>query len=363
MLDLPHAFRHALRGARRDRGFVAMVVLTLAVGIGATTAALSVAASVLLSPLPLRDDSRLLLVTKTVPAGSVLVPFSYREIAAWREASHTLESIAGVQYDGAWPWPAEHGDRAMTVTGTAVTGNFFEVLGAEPVIGRLLREEDAVAGAEVVAVIGYSLWRREFAGNPAVVGQTLRLNGRPAAIVGVAPRGFAFPDGADVWRPLDMAPDALDEGWFSLVARLRSGATIGHASEEAAILRQQLRAIAPKQLPPGLLTVTVPFKDAIVGDARPVLVLFVAAAVLLFLVGCLNVGNLLLVRGIAREREITLRAALGATRSRLVGELLTESTEPGGRGRNTRRARRILASAGAHRRCTCRASAPRAGWL
>ena len=325
MLDLPHAFHHALRGARRDRGFVAMVLLTLAVGIGATTAALSVAASVLLSPLPLSDDSRLLLVTKTLPAGSTLVPFSPREIAAWREASRTLDSIAGVQYDGAWPWPAEHGDRAMTVTGTAVTGNFFEVLGAQPVAGRLLREEDAVAGAEEVAVIGYNLWRREFAGNPAAVGQRIRLAGRAATIVGVAPQGFAFPDGADLWQPVALAPDTLDEGWFSLVARLRSGATIGYAPEEAAILGRHLRATAPKQQPPDLLTVTVPFKDAIVGDVKPVLVLFVAAAVLLFLVGCLNVGNLLLVRGIAREREITLRAALGATRARLVGELMTES--------------------------------------
>ena len=178
---------------------------------------------------------------------------------------------------------------------------------------------------EEVAVIGYNLWRREFGGNPAAVGQSIRLAGRAATIVGVAPQGFAFPDGADVWQPLALAPDTLDEGWFSLVARLKSGATIGHAAEEAAILRRHLRATAPKQQPPDLLTVTVPFKDAIVGDVKPVLVLFVAAAVLLFLVGCLNVGNLLLVRGIAREREITLRAALGATRARLAGELMTES--------------------------------------
>jgi putative ABC transport system permease protein len=324
MPDLRQALRHARRLVRHSRGFVAIVVTTLGVGIGAATAAMSVAAGVLRNALPVRDESRLVLVTKTLPTGSTLVPFSYAEIAAWREASRTLDGVAGVQYDGAWPWPAEHGDRAITVTGTAVSGNFFEVLGAQPAAGRLLRDEDAVAGAEVVAVVGYGLWRREFAGNPEIVGQTLRLDGRPATIVGVAPHGFAFPDGADVWRPLEIAPDTLNEGWFSLVARLRPNATIAQAAGEAALLRQQLRALGPKHLAE-LRTITVPFKDAIVGDVRPALVLFVTAAMLLFLAACLNVANLLLVRGTARERDITLRAALGATRSRLIGELTTES--------------------------------------
>ena len=326
MRDLPLALRHTLRVPRRDPGFVAMVLVTLAVGIGATTAALSVAASVLLNPLPVSDDSRLLLVTRTLTTGSTLAPFSYAEISAWSEASRTMEAIAGVQYDGAWPWPADIGDRAMTVTGTAVSGNFFDVLGARPALGRLLHAEDAWAGAEVVAVIGHGLWRRQFGGDPAVVGQKLRLDGQPATIVGVAPPGFAFPEGADVWRPLDAAPDTINEGWFTLVARLGPGATFAQATEESAFLLKRLRANTLKGVPQDLRAVTLPFKQAIIGDVRPVLVLFIAAAVLLFLVGCLNVANLLLVRGTMREREITLRAALGATRSRLIRELVTEST-------------------------------------
>lgn len=325
MPDIRYALQHAYRLARHSRGFATIVVVTLAVGIGATTAAMSVAASVLQNALPLRDESQLVLITKQLPTGSTPLPFSYAEIAAWRESSRTLPGLAGVQYDGAWPWPAQHRERAMTVTGTAVTGNFFEVLGAQPAIGRLLRDEDARAGAEAVAVLGYDLWRREFSGNPAIVGERLRLDGQATTIIGVAPQGFAFPDGADVWRPLEIAPDTLNEGWFSLVARFRSNATIVQAREEATLLGQQLRAIGAKHLPQQLRTVTIPFKDAIVGDVRPVLALFVAAAMLLFLVGCLNVANLLLVRGTARQREITLRAALGATRSRLIGELITES--------------------------------------
>lgn len=225
MRQFPQVLRHSVRIARRDPGFVTTAALTLAVGIGAATAAMSVAASVLRNPLPIKDDSRLVLITKALPTSSTLVPFSYAEIAAWRAEGRTFEDIAGVQYDGAWPWPADWRGHPMTVTGTAVSGNFFDVLGVRSVIGRLLQTEDASAGREVVAVIGYSLWRREFNGSPALIGQRVRLDGRPATIVGVAPEGFA-----------------------------------------------------------------------------------------------------LVVRGTAREREIALRAALGATRWRLIGELLTEST-------------------------------------
>jgi putative ABC transport system permease protein len=325
MRDVPQAFRQALKVVRREPRFVATLVLTLAVGIGATTAALSVAASVLLSPLPIKDESRLLLVNKTLPTGSTLVPFSYAEISAWVEASRTLEAVGGVQYDGAWPWTADLGDRAITVTGTAVSGNFFDVLGAQPLLGRLLHAEDAVTGAEVVAVIGYGLWRHHFGSNPAVVGQTVRLDGRPARIIGVAPKGFAFPRGADIWRPLDAAPDTINEGWFSLVARLKPGTTLAQATQESPALLQQLRGIAPKGQPADLRAVTMPFKDAIVGDVRPVLALLIAAATLLFLVSCLNVANLLLVRSTKRERETAVRAALGASRLRLIGESIAES--------------------------------------
>ena len=324
--DASRALLQAFKFARRQPGFCSVVVATLAVGIGAATAAMNVAASVLLNPLPVRDAARLVLITKSLPTGSTLVPFSYAEIAAWREASRTLEAVAGVQYDGAWPVPAQLGERAITVTSTAVSGNFFDVLGVRPAVGRLLREQDAVAGAEPVAVIAYGFWRREFGGDNAVVGRTLLLNGRPATIAGVAPHGFAFPDDADVWRPLDIAPDTLGEGWFNLVARVLASATATQVAEESGTLVRQLGPMAPKGSPRDVRSVTIPFKEAIVGDVRPVLALFVAAAALLLVAGCFNVANLLLIRGTAREREIALRAALGATRWRLLRQLMTEST-------------------------------------
>ena len=176
-------------------------------------------------------------------------------------------------------------------------------------------------------MIGHGLWQRQFGGQPDVVGRRIRLNGRPATIVGVAPRGFEFPKGADVWQPLTSTPDMLNEGWFTLVARLKPASTLTQAADEAAALLERSRSsAAPPRLPPGLRAAVIPFKEAIVGNVRPVLGLFVAAAILLFVVGCINAVNLLLIRGAAREREISICAALGATRRRLIRQLMAEST-------------------------------------
>ena len=326
MTSLQHGFQGALRLSRRNPGYIALIVVILGLGIGATTAALSVASSVLFSPLPVADESRLVLITKTLSAGSTLIPFSYAEIAAWRGASRTLESVAGVQYDGAWPWPAQYGDRALTVTGAFVTGDFFVTLGAQPVFGRLLTPEDAKVGANDVAVLGYGVWRRQFGGDPTIIGQRMRLNGRAATIVGVAPSSFAFPKGAEVWQPLIAAPEVLQDGWFTLLARLKPAATLAQASDEASALLTQLRSVAPPHSPQNARTRVVSLKDAVIGDVRSVMALFVAAATLLFFVGCINVTILLLVRGTERAREISVCAALGATPAALIGQLVVETT-------------------------------------
>ena len=326
MTSLRHGFQSALRLSRRNPGYVGLIVIILGLGIGATTAALSVASSVLFSPLPVADESRLVLITKTLSAGSTLMPFSYAEIAAWRDASRTLESVAGVQYDGAWPWPAQYRDHALTVTGATVTGDFFATLGAQPVFGRLLTAEDAKVGADDVAVLGYGLWRRQFGGDPTIIGKRMRLNGRSATIVGVAPSGFAFPKGAEVWQPLIAAPEVLQEGWFTLLGRLKPTATLAQASDESSVLLTQLRSAAPPHAPQNARARVVSLKDAVIGDVRPVMGLFVAAAVLLFLVSCINVAILLLVRGTERAREISVCAALGATPAALIGQLVVETT-------------------------------------
>ena len=207
-----------------------------------------------------------------------------------------------------------------------MTGDFFATLGAQPVFGRLLTAEDAKVGADDVAVLGYGLWRRQFGGDPTIIGQRMRLNGRAATIVGVAPSGFAFPKGAEVWQPLIAAPEVLQEGWFTLLGRLKPTATLAQASDEASALLTELRSVAPPRSPQNARTRVVSLKDAVIGDVRPVMALFVAAAVLLFLVGCINVVILLLVRGTARAREISVCAALGATPAALIGQLVVETT-------------------------------------
>jgi putative ABC transport system permease protein len=313
------------RLALRQPGFVALVVLTLGVGIGATTAAVNVGSSILLSPLPLSDESRLVLITKMLPHGNTLIPFTPAEMAAWAEGTRTLASVGGVQYDGAWPWTAELGALPATLVGAMVSGNFFAVLGAEPAAGRLLADDDTWAGAEPVAVIAHGLWQRQFGRDPTVAGRRIRLNGKDATIVGVAPAGFSYPKGTEVWQPLADSPDDRQEGWFNLVARLRPDASITLAAEEAATLLERLHADARAGAPRDVRAAVVPLKEAIVGDARPVLALFGGAAILVLIVGCLNVGNMLLVRATARTREIAVRAALGASPSRLAGDLAAEA--------------------------------------
>ena len=164
------AIHHAIRVIRRNPAFAALIVVILGIGVGATTAAMNVAANVLWNPLPVTDDENLVRVSKSLPVGSTSVPFTPAEMKAWGEASRTMDAVAGVQYDGAWPWPAQFDNRALVVTGATVSGNFFRVLGVQPIVGRVLSDDDARKGAEDVVVIGYGLWRREFGSVPGVVG-------------------------------------------------------------------------------------------------------------------------------------------------------------------------------------------------
>lgn len=316
---------HAIRVIRRNPAFSALIVVILGIGVGATTAAMNVATAVLWNPLPVTDDPNLVRISKTLPVGSTNVPFTPAETIAWGESSRTMDAVAGVQYDGAWPWPAQFDNRALVVTGATVSGNFFHVLGVQPIVGRVLSDDDARQGAEDVVVIGYGLWRREFGGIPGIVGQQIRLNGRMATIAGVAPRGFEYPKGADVWQPLLLTPESTNEGWFTLIARVKHGISLAQVREESTVLLERLRSVARAHSPENVRTSVIAFRDAIVGDVRPVLAMFVAAAMLLFAVGCINVVNLLLVRGTAREREVSVCAALGATRFWLMKQMAIEA--------------------------------------
>jgi putative ABC transport system permease protein len=319
----------ALRTLRRNALFTLSVAATLAIGIGAATAVFGVVNGVLLEPLPIRDQARVVVLRKEQLVGNdALVPFSVSQLRAYAAETRVLEAVAGAQYDGAWPVTMRDGDRALSVTTAVVSGELFGVLGARPVVGRLLTANDDVVGGPRVGVISHAFWRRQFNGDAGVVGRTIRGadSGEPLRIVGVAPPGFAFPGRAEMWVPvLTVMPNAATgEGqWpFNLVGRLRAGATMEQARAELTryLANKSYAAGEPRDVRGAVRSI----ESLITGDVRPALLVLGGAVVLLLLIANVNVANLFIVRGISRRRELAIRAAIGAGGWRIVRQIITE---------------------------------------
>jgi predicted permease len=323
--ELWQDLRYAWRALRRSPGFACVAILTLVVGIGANTAIFSVVNAVLLRPLPYREPGSLMLI-ETAPL--VLSPPWLT--AAWRERAGTLSDLAG--FNGPRSATLIAGGEPAPIDSAHVTWNFFSFLGVTPAAGREFVESDGLPRAVPVAVITHELWMRQFGGAQDVVGRSVTLDRERVTVIGVAPREFRFPTGGALPAnalPTDTQPDvirvAAPTAGLNVIGRLESATGPDAARTELlAIFKQEATSRFPRlvdrlELDAGLL------QDRLVGDVRQRLRLVMGAVIFVLLVACANVANLLLARASTRQRELALRAAIGARKGRLVRLLLTES--------------------------------------
>jgi putative ABC transport system permease protein len=318
---------NALRRLARRPAFVAVATATLAVGIGGATALFSVAHAVMLRPLPYAHPERLVMVwQQDLDRGQPFVEMSYPAFRDWRAANPAFEDLAGLPSTNE-TWTLTGRGEPAELTGRLVSWSFFQVLGVPPSLGRTLTAEDDRRGAGRVVVLGHDLWRNRFGADPRVVGSSLVLDGEPFTVVGVMPRGFAYPAGAELWTPLLPGVPALAEEpgvfWMSAIGRLRAGVSQTQA-------RRDMRAFATrynrdKYQAPGITAVVTPLQEIVLGPARPTLLALLAGTGLVLLVACANVASLQLVQMEERAPELALRTALGASAWGLVRSLLAES--------------------------------------
>jgi predicted permease len=333
LLDTVHQdARDAVRLLWRAKGFAIAAVSTLALGIGATTVMFALIQGVLLRPLPMQKQDRLILSWREArTAGSAQYPFGNIEIEAVARDSQLLESAAGVTRNGVSRAVVTAGSTSSYANVGLITGGFFEVLGAQAMLGRGFTLADDRAGAEPAAVISHGYWQRRFGGAPDVIGRRIAISEQPCVIVGVMPPDLDYPRGVEIWRttrsiPTDGTFGIAAQREVNLIGRLRPGVTIEQAASELAALDQQLATDAPSDyLRRGFNIVVRPFTELVIGDVRGTMVALFGAVALVLLIASANVANLLLMRGESRRGELALRAALGAGRGRIAGQVLAES--------------------------------------
>jgi putative ABC transport system permease protein len=319
--------RYAVRVLRRNRGFTLAAVLTLALGIGANTAIFTVVNAVLLRPLPFGAPDRLAVVWLENERESIQRDItSYPTFTDWRTRSRTFDDMAG--YSGA-RFSLLSGGEPEEVRGARVTASFFDVLDVSAFRGRTFREDEFAAGSERVVVLSYGLWTRRFGSDAALIGGEIRLNGETYSVLGVTPPGFQHPAETEMWVPLapvgGLANQMESRGslWLSVIGRLSPNATFEQAQQEMSGVAAQLAEEYPANRGQGVFI--EPLHETVIGPVRPALLVLLGAVAFVLLIACANVANLLLARGAARRREVSVRLAVGAGRRQLARQMLVES--------------------------------------